>query len=113
MEPSTDPSSGDAVAERLFGAVLGTVDIERPDELVLAEADMDEQTVLDVVQLAHRHGVQVKLAPTTTELLVHEGRYVPGQGVPLFELRPPMLSGVAWATKRAFDLLVAFVVVRW
>jgi exopolysaccharide biosynthesis polyprenyl glycosylphosphotransferase len=86
---------------------------ERPDELVLAEADFDEQTVLEVVQLAHRHGVKVKLAPTTTELLVHEGQYVPGQGVPLFELRPPMLTGVEWATKRAFDLVVSllFVVV--
>ncbi|HET9287425.1 MAG TPA: sugar transferase [Gaiella sp.] len=82
---------------------------ERPDELVLAEADFDEQTVLGVVQLAHRHGVKVKLAPTTTELLVHEGQYVPGQGVPLFELRPPMLTGVEWATKRAFDLVVSLV----
>ncbi|GAB2474928.1 class I SAM-dependent methyltransferase [Promicromonospora xylanilytica] len=27
MEPSTDPDSGDLVAERLFGAVLGTVDL--------------------------------------------------------------------------------------
>jgi SAM-dependent methyltransferase len=27
MEPSTDPTSGDAVAQRLFGAVLGTVDL--------------------------------------------------------------------------------------
>jgi exopolysaccharide biosynthesis polyprenyl glycosylphosphotransferase len=80
----------------------------RPDELVLAEADFDEQTVLEVVQLAHRHGVKVKLAPTTTELLVHEGEYVPGQGVPLFELRPPMLTGLEWATKRAFDLVVSF-----
>ena len=84
---------------------------ERPDELVLAEADFDEQTVLGVVQLAHRHGVKVKLAPTTTELLVHEGQYVPGQGVPLFELRPPMLTGVEWATKRAFDLVVSLVFV--
>ena len=83
---------------------------ERPDELVLAEAHFDERTVLDVVQLAHRHGVKVKLAPTTTELLVHEGEYVPGQGIPLFELRPPMLTGVAWATKRAFDLVVAVAV---
>ncbi len=85
----------------------------RPDELVLAEAHFDEQTVLDVVQLAHRHGVKVKLAPSTTELLVHEGEYVPGQGIPLFELRPPMLSGLEWATKRVFDvvLAVAFLVV--
>ena len=84
---------------------------ERPDELVLAEADFDEQTVLDVVQLAHRHAVKVKLAPTTTDLLVHEGEYVPGQGIPLFELRPPILGGLAWVSKRAFDLVVAGVLV--
>jgi exopolysaccharide biosynthesis polyprenyl glycosylphosphotransferase len=84
---------------------------ERPDELLLAEADFDEPTVLEVVQLAHRHGVKVKLAPSTTELLVHEGEYVPGEGVPLFELRPPLLSGVAWATKRVFDLVVAALLV--
>jgi exopolysaccharide biosynthesis polyprenyl glycosylphosphotransferase len=84
---------------------------DRPDELVLAEADFDEQTVLDVVQLAHRHAVKVKLAPTTTDLLVHEGEYVPGQGVPLFELRPPILSGLAWASKRVFDLVLAVAIV--
>jgi len=84
---------------------------DRPDELVLAEADFDERTVLDVVQLAHRYAVKVKLAPTTTDLLVHEGEYVPGQGVPLFELRPPILSGIAWVSKRAFDLVVAAVAV--
>ena len=91
--------------------LAAVLELERPDELVLAEADFDEPTVLGVVQLAHRHGVKVKLAPTTTELLVHEGEYVPGEGVPLFELRPPLFSGVAWATKRAFDLVVAAVLV--
>ena len=80
---------------------------ERPAELVLSEADFDERNVLEVVHLAHRFGVKVKLAPSTTELLVHEGEYVPGQGVPLFELRPPILSGFAWAAKRAFDLVFA------
>jgi exopolysaccharide biosynthesis polyprenyl glycosylphosphotransferase len=82
---------------------------ERPDEVVLAEARFDEQTVLHVVQLAHRYGVKVKLAPSTTELLVHEGEYVPGQGIPLFELRPPMLTGLEWATKRVFDVVVSIV----
>ncbi len=105
--PAPGRSGLGASLERL--AVL--LERERPDELVLAEADFDEQSVLDVVQLAHRTGVRVKLAPTTTELLVHEGQYVPGEGVPLFELRPPMLSGIAWATKRAFDLVVAAVVI--
>jgi len=93
----------DGELERLAAMLERT----RPDELVLAEADFDEETVLGVVELAHRRGVKVKLAPTTTELLVHEGEYVPGEGLPLFELRPPMLTGVEWATKRAFDLVVA------
>jgi exopolysaccharide biosynthesis polyprenyl glycosylphosphotransferase len=94
---------GDGELERLASMLERT----RPDELVLAEADFDEDTVLGVVELAHRSGVKVKLAPTTTELLVHEGEYVPGEGLPLFELRPPMFTGLEWATKRVFDLVVA------
>jgi exopolysaccharide biosynthesis polyprenyl glycosylphosphotransferase len=80
---------------------------ERPDELILAESDFDERTVLDVVERAHRQGVRVRLAPDTTDLLVQKGEYVPGTGVPLFELRPPMLTGWDWAVKRTFDLLVS------
>jgi exopolysaccharide biosynthesis polyprenyl glycosylphosphotransferase len=98
---------GPAGLGRSLDRLAALLERERPDEVVLAEAHFDEQTVLDVVQLAHRHGVKVKLAPTTTELLVHEGEYVPGQGIPLFELRPPMLTGVDWATKRGFDLVVS------
>lgn len=87
---------------------LGSVlERERPAELILSEADFEEKVVLDVVHLAHRYGVKVKLAPSTTELLVHEGEYVPGQGVPLFELQPPVLSGIEWLAKRGFDLVVA------
>ncbi len=81
----------------------------RPDELILTEADFDERTVLDIVQRAHREGIRVRLAPNTTELLVHEGEYVPGQGVPLFELRPPILTGWDWALKRGFDVVLSVV----
>jgi exopolysaccharide biosynthesis polyprenyl glycosylphosphotransferase len=83
---------------------------ERPDELVLAENDFDERTVLDAVERAHRAGVKVRLAPSTTELLMHEAEYVPGEGVPLFELRPPVLTGADWALKRVFDLVGAVLV---
>jgi exopolysaccharide biosynthesis polyprenyl glycosylphosphotransferase len=100
-----DPGSGGLVGS--LDRLTALLEAERPDELVLAEGRFDEQAVLDVVQLAHRHGVKVKLAPSTTELLVHEGEYVPGQGVPLFELRPPMLTGLDWATKRVFDVAVS------
>src|SRR5262249_51177267 len=81
-----------------------------PDELVLAEADLDERTVLDVVETAHRFGVRVRVAPTTTELLGRQGEYVPGQGLPLFELRPPVLPGAEWAVKRTFDIAVSVLV---
>jgi lipopolysaccharide/colanic/teichoic acid biosynthesis glycosyltransferase len=36
---------------------------------------------------------------------------VPGQAIPLFELRPPILAGTDWALKRAFDLIVASLIV--
>jgi exopolysaccharide biosynthesis polyprenyl glycosylphosphotransferase len=104
---AVDPGAGGLVGSLDSLALL--LEEERPDELVLAEGQFDEQAVLDVVQLAHRHGVKVKLAPSTTELLVHEGEYVPGQGIPLFELRPPMLTGLEWATKRVFDIVVSAV----
>ena len=80
------------------------LDEVRPDEVILTEADFDERTVLEVVEQAHRQGIKVRLAPDTTELLVQRGEYVPGQGAPLFELRPPVLTGWDWAVKRGFDL---------
>ena len=90
---------GSTVAERL--ALL------RPDEVILNEGDFDEASVLEIVETAHRAGVKVRIAPKTTDLLIERGEYVPGQGMPLFELRPPVLAGTDWVVKRAFDLLVS------
>jgi exopolysaccharide biosynthesis polyprenyl glycosylphosphotransferase len=86
------------------------LDRVRPDEVILTEADFDERAVLEVVEQAHRQGIKVRLAPDTTELLVQRGEYVPGQGAPLFELRPPVLTGWDWAVKRGFDLVVSVLV---
>jgi exopolysaccharide biosynthesis polyprenyl glycosylphosphotransferase len=82
----------------------------RPDEVILSEGDFDERTVLEVVEQAHRQGIKVRLAPDTTELLVQRGEYVPGHGMPLFELRPPVLTGWDWAVKRAFDIGVSLLI---
>jgi exopolysaccharide biosynthesis polyprenyl glycosylphosphotransferase len=49
----------------------------------------------------------VRIAPTTTELLLQRAEYVPGHGAPLFELRPPALAGTDWVVKRGFDLVVS------
>ena len=81
------------------------------DELIVAEADFDDRQLLEMVDLAHRQGVRVRLAPTTTELLTQRADYIPGQGVPLFELRPPAFVGADWIVKRGFDLLVSGLIV--
>jgi exopolysaccharide biosynthesis polyprenyl glycosylphosphotransferase len=81
------------------------------DELIVNGADVSDDQLVELVELAHQRGVQVRVAPTTAEILQQRAEYVPGQAVPLFELRPPVFAGVDWALKRAFDLFVATVVV--
>jgi exopolysaccharide biosynthesis polyprenyl glycosylphosphotransferase len=94
--------------------VLGEVrDLQRllerlhPDELIVSGVDLGDEAFLDLVEGAHRAGVKVRIAPTTTELLTQRAEYVPGQGVPLFELRPPVFAGLDWTIKRGFDIVVS------
>jgi exopolysaccharide biosynthesis polyprenyl glycosylphosphotransferase len=81
------------------------------DELIVADTGIPDSRLLEIVDAANRRGVKVRLAPRTTELLVERGEYVPGQGVPLFELRPPVFAGAQWAVKRTFDLVVGGLIV--
>jgi exopolysaccharide biosynthesis polyprenyl glycosylphosphotransferase len=81
------------------------------DELVVVDSGISEERLLEIVEAAHRRAVKVRVAPRTTELLIERGEYVPGQGVPLFELRPPIFAGAEWALKRTFDILVASLIV--
>ncbi len=98
--------------------VLGTLD-DLPrvlasyelDELIVTDSDFGEDELLRLVDAAHRSGVKVRVAPKTTELLTQRAEYVPGQGVPLFELRPPAFAGTDWAVKRSFDLVVSVLVI--
>jgi exopolysaccharide biosynthesis polyprenyl glycosylphosphotransferase len=98
--------------------VLGRIDDLRQilagrdvDELIVTDSDFSERQLLEMVDVAHRAGVKVRVAPKTTDLLVQRGEFVPGQGSPLFELRPPVLVGADWLLKRGFDLAVSLVVI--
>jgi exopolysaccharide biosynthesis polyprenyl glycosylphosphotransferase len=122
---------GDEEVEHLretIGSSRGGIEYEfvqalRPDDDILralAEHELDElivaggaseERLLEIVELAHRRGVRVRIAPKTTELLIDRAEYVPGQGVPLFELRPPAFAGADWALKRTFDLAVGSLIV--
>jgi exopolysaccharide biosynthesis polyprenyl glycosylphosphotransferase len=88
--------------------VLETYDV---DELIVTDSDLDADQLLRVSDEAHRGGVNVRIAARTTELLTQRSQYVPGQGVPLFELRQPAFAGAEWMLKRSFDLAVSVVVV--
>ena len=41
------------------------------------------------------------------EILIDRAEFVPGQTVPLFKLRPPVVQGIDYALKRAFDLALS------
>jgi exopolysaccharide biosynthesis polyprenyl glycosylphosphotransferase len=100
-----------AGAVALGPALHDQLERQRLDELIVADAGLDDRELLEIVDAAHRRGVKVRIAPRTTELLIERGEYVPGQGVPLFELRAPIFAGTDWALKRTFDVVVAIVVV--
>ena len=71
----------------------------------MTDSDYNDRELVDIVEHAHRRGVKVRVAPRASELLIERrGEYVPGEGVPLFELRPPVFVGTDWVVKRAFDL---------
>jgi exopolysaccharide biosynthesis polyprenyl glycosylphosphotransferase len=86
------------------------LDRERVDELIVTDTDFGERDLLEIVDHAHRRGVEVRIAPKATELLTQRVEFVPGQGIPLFELRPPAFVGMDWVVKRGFDLLVSSLV---
>jgi len=93
---------------RALPSILAEHDVH---ELIVTDTGLSEQELLEVVEEAHRRAVGVRVAPKTTELLIQRGEYVPGQGVPLFELRPPVFAGADWAVKRTFDLVMSVFVV--
>ena len=108
MPASTTSSSARCDPGADVEAILSSEPI---DELLVADSGLPEQRLLEIVEAAHRRGVKVRVAPRTTELLIERGEYVPGQGVPLFELRPPIFAGAQWITKRLFDLVVGALIV--
>jgi exopolysaccharide biosynthesis polyprenyl glycosylphosphotransferase len=89
-----------------FAGVLADHDV---DEVIIADSDFHERELLEVVDVAHERGVEVRVAPKTTDILTKHARYIPGEAVPLFELRPPVLAGAAWVLKRVFDTVVSIV----
>jgi exopolysaccharide biosynthesis polyprenyl glycosylphosphotransferase len=85
---------------------VGEVVLEhRVDEVIIADPDFPQREAVELVDECHQRGVTVRIAPSTMEILVHRAEFVPGQSVPLFELKPPVFEGFDYALKRTFDLV--------
>ena len=83
------------------------LETHRVDEVVIADPDFPQQQAVELVDQCHQRGVRVRIAPSTMEILVHRAEFVPGQSVPLFELRPPVFEGIDFLLKRTFDVVGA------
>jgi exopolysaccharide biosynthesis polyprenyl glycosylphosphotransferase len=82
---------------------------ERLQEVIIADPDFPEEQAVELVDVCHRRGVTVQVAPSTMEILIDRAEFVPGQTVPLFTLRPPVFQGIDYALKRSFDLVLSVV----
>jgi exopolysaccharide biosynthesis polyprenyl glycosylphosphotransferase len=80
---------------------------ERIDEVIIADPDFPQEDAVELVDRCHQRGVRVRIAPSTMEILIHRAEFVPGESVPLFELKPPVFEGIDFALKRAFDVVGA------
>ncbi|MGI8631442.1 MAG: sugar transferase [Solirubrobacterales bacterium] len=83
------------------------LDEHQIDEVIVADPDFPEEEAVELVDQCHQRGVAVRIAPSTMELLVHRAEFIPGEPIPLFELRPPVFEGIDFALKRAFDFFGA------
>ena len=74
------------------------------DEVLIADPAFPQDEAFELVDRCHTHGVRVRVAPSTMEILMDRVEFVPGQSLPLFELKPPVFDGVDYVVKRGFDL---------
>jgi exopolysaccharide biosynthesis polyprenyl glycosylphosphotransferase len=87
--------------ERHFGSI---------DEVLITDPDFPQSEAVELVDRCHRQGVRVRVAPSTMEILMERVEFVPGQALPLFELKPPVFDGLDFIIKRAFDLVAAVLI---
>jgi len=85
----------------------GVITRHRVDEVIIADSDFPQRQAVELIDQCHQRGVRVRIAPSTMEILIHRAEFVPGQSVPLFELKPPVFEGIDFVVKRVFDLIVA------
>jgi len=106
---------GPGAAEKVVPRLGGTADLDRAvrktgaDVLLVADVNFSERKLLDMVRTPACTPCDLLVVPrlhhfhTQTGVADHIG------SIPIMRIRTPNLTGVAWGIKRAFDLVVASV----
>jgi exopolysaccharide biosynthesis polyprenyl glycosylphosphotransferase len=79
----------------------------RVQDVIIADPDFPQDKAVELVDVCHRRGIEVHVAPSTMGILTQQAEFVPGQSLPLFTLKPPVFEGVDFAIKRTFDVIGA------
>jgi exopolysaccharide biosynthesis polyprenyl glycosylphosphotransferase len=83
------------------------IDQHAIEELIIVDPDFPQDRAVELVDRCRTRGVRVWVAPTTMEVLTRHTELVPGEGVPLLEVKPPVLEGFDFVVKRSFDFVIA------
>jgi exopolysaccharide biosynthesis polyprenyl glycosylphosphotransferase len=103
---SLTPRHSDGLRD--FGSLDGLErNFDAVDEVLIADPAFPQEQAVELVDRCHRHGKRIRVAPSTMEILMDRVEFVPGQSLPLFELKPPVFEGVDFVVKRTFDLVGA------
>ena len=95
---------------RSLGELSALPDIlaeHRVQDVIIADPDFPQEKAVELVDVCHRRGIEVHVAPSTMGILTQRAEFVPGQSLPLFTLRSPVFEGVDFAIKRTFDVIGA------
>jgi exopolysaccharide biosynthesis polyprenyl glycosylphosphotransferase len=79
----------------------------RVQDVIIADPDFPQAQAVELVDVCHRRGIEVHVAPSTMGILTQRAEFVPGQSLPLFTLKSPVFEGVDFAIKRTFDVIGA------
>ena len=105
----------DCVAGALIPQLGQLVDLDRvvhesgADVLLVADGDFSERHLLDVVRTPTCQPCDLLVVPRMHHFATHTGIGDHIGSIPVMRVRTPNLRGPAWAIKRAFDTVVASV----
>jgi exopolysaccharide biosynthesis polyprenyl glycosylphosphotransferase len=77
------------------------------EEVIITDPDFPQDRAVELIDECQMRGVRVKVAPSTMEVLTQGAELVPGEALPLFEVKPPVFEGLDFVLKRSFDFIVA------